>query len=349
MPYAQQTKFNKSVFLFLLTVFVIVVSFLIPVPGWARAVIIVAALGLFVFLRRGFVYFAQGASFLKMGETEKALAKLKSAVKAGVGNEQKIAVGTVLIQKDHGAEGIEVLRDVLKKKPGMQDACRARIALSMGLWMEGDVKGAIEMLENVLDSGYGDNNLYINLTTYLLADGQTDRAKKIIARADDLGVNVPGFADNKGWYNILAGRWNKAWDIYDKLINEDAAVFPEAYLHGAQVAVHKKEYEEAMTYLGWGLTKDFPSTCVVTKEYMELLIKGLENPSTVKAFALSMDENSDLVACGKPFEGLKLIKDYNGPAFVVPEQTRRAPAVADEPEEEDDDDRMPDTELGEDD
>ena len=342
MPYAQQTKFNKSVFLFMGTLFIVVGCFFIQMPTWLRMIIILATLGLFMFLRRGFVYFAQGASYLKMGEDEKAIAKLKASVKAGVGNEQKIAIGTVLIQKNHTAEGIAILKDVLKKHPGREDMNRAKIGLSMGLWKDGDASGAIELLESVLDSGYGDNNLYVNLTTYLLADGRTEKAKKIIARADELEIDVPGFIDNKGWYAILTGRWSKAAEIYDKLINVENAVFPEAYLHGAQVEVHKKEYENAMTYIGWGLTKNYPATCTVSKDYMENLFKGLENPATRKAFAQSMEDNKDLVACGKPFDGLSLIKDYDGPAFVVREQVVRV-------DDEDDDDRMPDTDLNEND
>ncbi|MGX8685531.1 MAG: tetratricopeptide repeat protein [Spirochaetales bacterium] len=341
MPYTQQTKFNKSVLLFLGALFIIIGSLFVQMPTLLRVAIIVVTLGVFIFLRRGFVYFAQGASFLKMGEDEKAIAKLKASVKAGVGNEQKIAIGTVLIQKNHTSEGIAILKDVLKKG-SREDINRAKIGLSMGLWKEGDASGAIDMLESVLDSGYGDNNLYVNLTTYLLADGRVEKAKKIIARADELEIDVPGFVDNKGWYAIMAGRWNKAAEIYDHLINVENAVFPEAYLHGAQVEVHKKEYENAMTYIGWGLTKNYPATCTVSKEYMESLFKGLENPESRKAFAQSMEDNKDLVACGKPFEGLSLIKDYNGPAFVVREQVVRQ-------EEDDEDDRMPDTDLNEDD
>lgn len=341
MPYAQQTKFNKSALLFLATLFIVIGSLFVQMPSWLRIIIIVVTLGTFMFLRRGFVYFAQGASYLKMGQDEKAIKKLKASVKAGVGNEQKIAIGTVLIQKNHTSEGIAILKDVLKKNPGREDLNRAKIGLSMGLWKDGDTSGAIDMLESVLDAGYGDNNLYVNLTTYLLADGRVEKAKKIIARADELEIDVPGYVDNKGWYAILTGRWNKAAEIYDRLINVENAVFPEAYLHGAQVEVHKKDYENAMTYLGWGLTKTYPATCTVSKEYMENLFKGLENPATRTAFAQSIEENKDLVACGKPFDGLKLIKDYDGPAFVVREQVVR--------EEEEEDDRMPDTELNEND
>jgi len=274
-------------------------------------------------------------------------------VKAGIEAEYRISVASVFVQKGAVDEGISILEKVLKENTTVSDTNRAKIALSMGLWSKGESKQAIELLEQVKENGYSDEGLYVNLSTYLLADSQIEKAKKVIKEADEKGVALNAMEDNRGWLDILSGRWNKAEEIFDRLVNEECVAFPEPYVHGAQVAVHKNETEKAMTYLSWCLARPFSSTSTFTTDYVKKILAGIQNGATSKDFCAAMEENKALVAAGKDFPGLENAA-FDGPEFQAPEQKRRLPekAPASDPTAitaDDDDDRMPDTDLNEDD
>ncbi len=165
---------------------------------------------------------------------------------------------------------------------------------------------AIEILQDLRASGYNDDNLEINLETYLLEKGDLKEAKKLIVQSRKSGAESNGLLDNRGWYYIQMGEWDKAADIFDELIDDRHAKFPEAYVHGAQVCIRKGRIDDAVDRLGWALSKRFTNTCAVTKEYVQSLIAGLENPATRDAFARAMDENVREVSLGREFPGFEM-------------------------------------------
>lgn len=353
MPYAKQTRLNKSSLLFLLTIALLIATFFIPMPQGARIAADFLIVGAFVFIRRGYVFFSQGAAYFKAGQEEKAMKKLRAAVRAGIGAEYRISVASVFVQRGAVDEGIEILEKVLTEKNTVTDTNRAKIALSMGLWVKGDLKQAISLLEEVKEGGYADDNLYVNLSTYLLTDNQIDKAKKIVKEADEKGVALNAMEDNRGWLDIITGRWNKAEEKFDRLINDECVAFPEPYVHGAQVAVHKNEPEKAKTYLSWCLARPFSTTSTFRTDYVKSLLAGIQNPETSRSFMAAMEENKILVAAGLDFPGIEAAASYDGPAFEAPEQKRRLPSKAPSSDPtaitEEDDERMPDTELNEND
>ena len=160
--------------------------------------------------------------------------------------------------------------------------------------------------------------------------------------------------DNRGWYDIRVGHWQKAKELYDELINDRNAKFPEAYLHGAQVSIHYGDIEEAIDRLGWSLSKTFSKTCMLSKDYISKLLLGLENPATRQAFAKAMDDSIDEVSCGRTFEGFDKAVEFDADsAEVITPKEKKAVSKA-EPEETlntdvDDDDREPNTDLDDDD
>jgi len=353
MPYTKQTRFNKSALLFLATIGLLIATFFIPMPRWARVLADFVIVGGFMFIRRGYVFFSQGAAYFKAGQEEKAMKKLRAAVRAGIGAEYRISVASVFVQKGAVDEGIEILEKVLTENNTVTDTNRAKVALSMGKWVKGDTQRAVELLEQVKENGYTDEGLYVNLSTYLLSDNQIDKAKKVIKEADEKGVALNAMDDNRGWLDIINGRWNKAEQIFDRLINEECVTFPEPYVHGAQVAVHKNEPETAMTYLSWCLARPFSFTSAFTTDYVRKLLAGIRNTATRKDFTAAMEENRVLVAAGKDFPGLDKAV-FDGPEFQAPEQKKRQTEKASESDStaitaDDDDERMPDTELNEDD
>ena len=229
---------------------------------------------------------------------------------------------------------------------------------------------AISVLEDLSDAGYRDDNLSVNLESYLLEKKDLEGAKKAIDTGRPEKTETNGLMDNRGWYYIQNGEWDKAKEVYDELIDDRNAKFPEAYLHGAQVSIHENDIEQAIDRLGWGVGKKFFGTCMFTKEYLEKLLLGLQNPKTREAFAKAMEENHVDISIGKPFAALDTVEEFDENTSGVirpkekPSYSRTAPAIAlkeaeveenaaaaeDESIDTDlDDEREPNTDLDDDD
>ncbi|MBR4121649.1 MAG: hypothetical protein IKT95_07860, partial [Spirochaetales bacterium] len=117
--------------------------------------------------------------------------------------------------------------------------------------------------------------------------------------------------------------------------------------------------------------KKFFGTCMFTKEYLEKLLLGLQNPKTREAFAKAMEENHVDISIGKQFAALDTVEEFDENTSGVirpkekPSYSRTAPAIAskaDKTEENaaafedesidtdvDDDEREPNTDLDDED
>ena len=312
MSSVQQKKFNSGTLLALLFAGAMVGLFLInSLNIWVKIGIDVALICLFLFLRRGYIFFYRGAVAMNKAPDEKVWKNFEKALKAGVDTERKVMIGSAFVQRGDAGKGIEVLEKVMANPKAGDFAKTATVTCSMGYWRQGDIDKAIAVLEELSDTGYRDDNLSVNLESYLLEKKELDKAKKAMdeGRADKTETN--GLMDNRGWYLIQKGEWKEAAELYDELIDDRNAKFPEAYLHGAQVSLHGGDIQQAIDRLGWGVSKKFFCTCMITKDYVEKLLLGLENPKTREAFAKAMEDHYVDVSIGKDFPGLETACDFD--------------------------------------
>lgn len=306
MPNVQQTRLNKGALIALLFIMLTIGVCFLPIPWWAKAAIAVVLVGTFLFIRRGYIYFYRAAVTLQKENTPKVWNLMKKALAAHVDDERKILICSAFIQQGDAQFGVDTLERLIPVCKEAPRRAMATVTLSMGYWRLGKLDKAIEILQDLRASGYNDDNLEINLETYLLEKGDLKEAKKLIVQSRKSGAESNGLLDNRGWYYIQMGEWDKAADIFDELIDDRHAKFPEAYVHGAQVCIRKGRIDDAVDRLGWALSKRFTNTCAVTKEYVQSLIAGLENPATRDAFARAMDENVREVSLGREFPGFEM-------------------------------------------
>lgn len=374
MPNVQQKKLNKSSLITFFFMALMILTIFLNIGFWIKLGIIVALFGLFIFIRRAYMFFAMAASAMKKKDYDKAFRLLDKALKVGVDDERQVMAGSANIQQGDPLRGIEILEKVMNKPKKSPYRENAIITCSMGYWRTGDLDKAIQMLMDLKDEGYRDDNLSINLETYLLYLGRLKEAKELITESRKSGTENNGLLDNRGWYYIQMGEWEKAADVYDELIDDRNAKFPEAYLHGAQVSIHKGDISQAIDRLGWGTSKHFSNTCLTTKAYVEKLLLGLENPATREAFAKAMDENFVTVSISKEFPGMEMACEFDESASdvikpqgkptaktsrqIAAEKARQAAkermgeAVMEDSDlntDVDDDDREPNTDLDDDD
>ena len=369
MPNKKKT--NTSALMALAFAAAMVGVFLLKINIWVKVGIDVLLILLFLYIRRGYIFFYRGAVAINKGPAEKIWPNFEKALKAGVDTERQLMIGSAFVQRGDAARGLEILEKVIANPKAGDSAKTATVTSSMGYWRLGDMDKAIKVLEELQATGYRDDNLSVNLESYLLERKDLEGAKKAIDTGRPEKTETNGLMDNRGWYYIQSGEWDKAKEVYDELIDDRNAKFPEAYLHGAQVSIHENDIEQAIDRLGWGVGKKFFGTCMFTKEYLEKLLLGLQNPKTRESFAKAMEENHVDISIGKPFAALDTVEEYDeNDADVIrpkekPSYSRTVPAIAskaDKTEENtaadeedgidtdlDDDEREPNTDLDEED
>ncbi|MBO4392896.1 MAG: hypothetical protein J5800_01010 [Spirochaetales bacterium] len=362
MPNVQQKKFNKGGLIALAFMAAMVGVVFLNVSIWLKIAIDVALILLFLFIRRGFIFFYRAAVAYKKGDEDRVWKNFEKALKAGVDFERKVSIGSVYVQSGDAKRGVEILEAIMTNPKAGNFRKNASVICSMGYWRLGNKQEAIKLLSDLRESGYRDDNLAINLETYYLETGDLKAAKKAITEGRKNNTENNGLLDNRGWYYIQMGFWQKAQEVYDELIDDRNAKFPEAYLHGAQVSIHYEDIEQAIDRLGWSSSKQFSKTCMVTKEYIANLLLGLENPATRADFAKAMDENYIEVSCARPFSGLEKAVEFDRSAsdVIAPKEKPKYTPKKDTPKtassdndspntDVDDDDREPNTDLDDED
>lgn len=288
-----------------LAILIVILVCILPIPVWARVVIIVVLAAGFLYWRRSIIFFLIGNRKLvgnekkgKKPQPEQAWPWYRKAWAANIPTNYAAIIASTFIQRDDAQFGKEILEAIVAKYPGTDLANTSKVAMSMAYWRLGDLQGAIDILEEVRESGFSDKNLYINLGTYLLEKGEYKRAKKIIDESKKVGPESPGVTDNKGWYYIATGEWNNAKKLYEELTEDRKPKFPEAYVHAAQVQVHFGNYEGAIDLLERALSQKFVLTAGVSVDIIEDMLEGLRNPATRKRTAASIEASARIVAAG---------------------------------------------------
>ncbi|MCQ2411342.1 MAG: hypothetical protein MJ057_00095 [Sphaerochaetaceae bacterium] len=323
MPNVQKKKLNKGSLIAFFFLALMIITVFVNLQFWLKLLIIVGLMGLFIFVRRAYMFFAMAATAMKKKDYDKAFRLLDKALKLGVDDERQVMAGSANIQQGDVNRGIEILEKVINKPKKSDYHETAIITLSMGYWMKGEVDKAVQILKDLRETGYRDDNLSINLETYMLYQGKLKEVKNIIKENRENSTENNGLLDNRGWYYIQVGEWDKAAQIYDELIDDRNAKFPEAYLHGAQVSIHNGDISQAIDRLGWGTSKHFSHTCLTTKAYLENLLLGLENPATREAFAKAMEENAVTVSVSKEFPGFEMACEFDEDAEDVIKPKKR--------------------------
>ncbi len=342
MPNVQQTKLNKGALLAFLCIVIIIVSIFLQIAWYFKVLISFAVVLCFVFLRRGYIYFYKGAVLLQKENSPKVWNYLHKALNSNVDDERKILICSAFIQQGDVQFGVDTLEKLLLSCKDKYRRATAIITLSMGYWCMGNLDHAIEMLQDLSATGYKDDNLEINLETYLLEKGDLKEAKKLITQSRKNTTESNGLLDNRGWYYIQKGEWDKASAVFDELINDRNAKFPAAYLHGAQVSIHKGRIEEAIDRLGWALSKKFTNTSMAKKEYIQALIDGLENPQKRDAFAKAVDGHAYEVSIGRKFPGMDIVLPNDENSCTVVSETICTPKTG---AIEQDDNKLPNTSV----
>ncbi len=302
-------KRNKNFGLWL-SILITVVIVVLKIPPLYKVALFALFIGALLYFRRGvFSYMKANKKVTSANEADwsQAWPLYRKAIKAGIQKSFVITAASMFLQRGDREEGKAMLLDYLATTKGKDPSLDgvAKTMVSMAYWMEGDLAHALKLVDEVYQSGQRDKNLYINYTTYLIEDGQTERAQSLISEAKANGLHSPGIIDNQGWLFILAGEWELAEALFSDLVSRGPR-FAEPYVHFAQVLIHFGEVQEAIEQLKLACACTFSNTSAMSRKFVEELLDPLTDPQRRIAGAKAIDRDRASVASGRlpsPIEG----------------------------------------------
>lgn len=324
---------------FLVLLIVVVGIMVMPIAQTAKLALVVLALLVLLYLKRGYFYVALGSRALnaKEPDEEKAWRFYEQGWKAGLPLHYTVMLGNLFVQRGDAAVALKIFDSVLvratrKRGQNAEIAISATVSRSMALWVLNRREEAIESLMEVRKGGKMDKNLAINLGSYLLEEGRLDEARQLIDEASSQLPENPGMTDNRGHLMLLVGQLSAAHALYERFLAEGTPQFPEAYVHAAQVNIALGKYGRAGKQLHEALTKPFYQTSVVTKETVETMLAQIADLHDSSDDGEGLDEQ--LVATLYEED----LFDDDSPNTDVDDDDDLDPNIELDPEDYDDDD-----------
>ncbi|WP_320121506.1 pilus assembly protein PilF [uncultured Sphaerochaeta sp.] len=340
-----------------ITLLIVVLISVIDIPTYSKFLLIALFLGSLLYYRRSVIFYIRANSKItskKEADWQYAWPLYRKAIKAGLQKPFVITAASMFLQRGDAEEGKQIIEGYFASEKGRNENLDnvAKTMVSMAYWMDGDLDKAIECVREVHESGYQDKNLFINYTTYALAAGDLEKAEELLEEAGHLEESSPGIRDSRGWLYLLRGNWEEADTLFKELV-EKGPRFPEPYVHHAQVKIHFGQVGDAIELLKKALDARYANTSGFSKEIIQDMIDGLENPETRRKRAMEIENDTASVALGKspasidqdfpPEEG------YILEGFAKPKKQKKSAPKQQKKSPIESDDRTPNTDLTEED
>ncbi len=284
---------KHNIVIYALVASMFIITFL-PINQIIKLVLMGLILAAIVFLGRGTWLFISANKHYNKGELDKSLALYQKAVKAGISSKYEITAGSIAVQMGKTEWAKEVLQDAIKTAPKKEQNLipSAQTALSMAYWLEGDLDKAIEIGEDVLESGYKDKNIYINLCTYYLEKEDLTNFKKLIKEYRSSNMKSPALTDLNAAAHMLNGEWIKAKNMLRQMMEKKDYQFPDPYVHMAQIHLFYGNFSQAIAELQKGISNcTFTCASIIKKETMEKLIELIKEPEKNAGYIMAINKN----------------------------------------------------------
>lgn len=319
---------DRNTIVVVVTAAIIVLVMLVPgIGNNERLIVMVIGLALILFMRRGTLSY--GSANKKMMKKDpsavpQALEQYKKALKAGIPYNAMVTTGSILIHNGEIEEGKAALEKVIGKCGSRSEKEKklqidARTSLSMAYWLKGDNTKAISLCEEAYELGGRNNNLYVNLSTYYLAEGDVKAFMKLEKEfRKDEKLKSPALRDLQAVALMLQGNWKGASEILGEMLKEHSYTFVDPYIHMAQVRMHYGNSKEALKWVKAALERcTFLQVAVIRKPCVEELER-----------LLSSEESAEKLMAANEADPLALI---NG---RIPTETDQVFTFSEDPEED---------------
>ncbi|MBR5152452.1 MAG: tetratricopeptide repeat protein [Clostridia bacterium] len=149
---------------------------------------------------------------------------------------------------------------------------RVRNLLSLVSWKEGNLTDAIEILEDVMASGYCTTQIYQNLGIFYNLTEDKEKALTFNQEAYAYNEDDAIICDNLADAYASCGEYQKAAEVYEQLMARPIKPdFPEAYYGYGKVLIALGKKEEGVSMIGQSLTKPFSYLSICSREEVQAL------------------------------------------------------------------------------
>ncbi|MCX7921158.1 MAG: tetratricopeptide repeat protein [Clostridia bacterium] len=235
------------------------------------------------FLYIGFLLYTGRAGLFTMVAQRKyskrdmngAVVWLKKAYDSGKAKPKTIiSYAYLLLKIGRTGEADKVLSELLEKDLKDDDKMLIKSNMALVLWKKGKLDEAIAMLEE-LHRQVKNTTIYGSLGCLLILKGNLDRALKFNLEAYAYNSSNNIIMDNLGNTYYLREEYDKAQEIYQKLMEANPA-FPEAYYNYGLVLLRRNESQKALDSFKKALKYQVSFLNTVTSEEIQQRIKELE-------------------------------------------------------------------------
>ena len=209
---------------------------------------------------------------------EKSLKIFRVADKIGnLSVANKELFGYTLLRCGFVDEAQTQLRGILpltKRQSAQRYQLKNLIALTY--WKQGNLSDAIEEMEEIIDDGYKNTQIYQNLGIFYNLCGDMEKAVKFNEEAYDYNKDDNIICDNLADAYARSGNYEKAAEIYEDLMNRDPEPrFPEAYYGYGNVLIQLGDKERGRELIEKSLTKPFSYLSIRPKEEIEQMLESI--------------------------------------------------------------------------
>lgn len=222
--------------------------------------------------------FAAQAYYIK-GDTEKGEKLYQKAYKTGLMTaDGKIAYSSFCLRENRFDKGRRLLNEVINSsRTSADDKINAKHNLAVLIWKEGNLEEAIEILE-VVHKERTATNTYGTLGVLYLEkvkkSGNYSEVLDFMLEAYEYNDADKTIADNLGELYFLMGEYEKAKEVYSKLLEQDL-VTPMPYYNYGLVLKNMGDTDGARENFEKALSCRFTSVLTVTREMVQEQLESL--------------------------------------------------------------------------
>ena len=159
---------------------------------------------------------------------------------------------------------------------GNKERNQVRNLIALLCWKEGNLQEGIEILEEILESGYENTLIYQNLGILHNLSDNKQKALEFNQKAYEYNSDDNIICDNLADSYARLQMWEQAEKQYEELLAKNPPPrFPEAYYGYGKVLIQLGKKEEGLAMIEQSLDKPFSYMSIRSKEEIEELYRSL--------------------------------------------------------------------------
>lgn len=241
---------------------------------WIGVLSIVVFVAYSFYKGRGGIYASLGNIQYAKGNVQRSMVWLERAYHTPNCPAKYVnAYGYLLLKSGDLEQAEQIFLRLLDSKPARADEMSVRLNMAMVIWKKGNVAEATEKTREIYDD-YKNSLVYSVLGYFLILEGDLEKALLFNLKAYEYNNTNHVIMDNLGQTYYLLGSYEKADEIYEKLIPL-SPVFPEAYYNYGLVLHELQQSDKSIEYMQKSLNYNFSLLSTVSVQEIKDKIAAL--------------------------------------------------------------------------